>query len=105
MVACYIVENSNIGMTFYFRRASGTITSPNYPSRYPINQLWVYFIMAPVLSEITLFVKFFETEFHPTCDWDYLKVFAVSLIHRYCLNFICEHVARDLTASRVMKVE
>ncbi|XP_051778468.1 hatching enzyme 1.2-like [Erpetoichthys calabaricus] len=54
--------------------ASGTFTSPNYPSPYPNNANYVYLIQIPS-GQIRLQFNSFNIQSTPKCSGDYIKVY------------------------------
>jgi CUB domain len=76
----FVVDVIGDGTSFYYRSASGTITSPNYPAFYPKNKKNYYYIDSPVVTRITLYVQFFDLEYDPSCSSDWLQVLTVSLL-------------------------
>ena len=60
------------GGTFY--TPTGTVSSPNYPNRYPNNNDCYYNIIAPTGIQIHLNFLSFNLEFHYTCSYDWLQV-------------------------------
>jgi hypothetical protein len=73
---------------FFYHSSSGTITSPNYPANYPTDVWRYYCIRLPVISKITLYVKSFEMEYEPLCEYDWLKVLTISSLHDNALIFV-----------------
>ncbi|XP_053142885.1 embryonic protein UVS.2-like isoform X2 [Hemicordylus capensis] len=57
-----------------FTAASGTITSPNFPGKYPKNLACVWIISAPVGSRISLTMSSFELEDINGCKYDRLII-------------------------------
>ena len=60
----------------YHNIVSGTLTSPNYPSPYNMNQVctWVLTSRAGTTGTISITIDDFEFEVHDTCAYDVLQV-------------------------------
>ncbi|XP_048584181.1 MAM and LDL-receptor class A domain-containing protein 1 isoform X2 [Nematostella vectensis] len=77
-----VVSAENPASTYYrggcggtITGASGTFSSPNFPSNYPDNAMCEWTITAPVgTSRIDIAFPAFDVEWGPSCDWDYLTV-------------------------------
>lgn len=53
---------------------NGEITSPGYPSSYPLNKQCTWVISAPDGESIELLFREFELEKHSNCRYDYLEI-------------------------------
>lgn len=54
--------------------ASGSFSSPGYPSSYPENRECVWSISTAAGSSMTLTIQDFDVEFHQDCSYDVLEV-------------------------------
>ena len=53
---------------------SGTLTSPNYPQKYPPLTMCFWSITVPRGKRITINFDEVELESHPTCEFDSLEI-------------------------------
>ncbi|XP_072275195.1 dorsal-ventral patterning tolloid-like protein 1 [Pyxicephalus adspersus] len=71
----------------YLTQNSGVITSPMYPQYYPANSRCVWQITATSNFTIDIYFTSFNLEIHPTCDFDYVKVYDGNLeLGKMCGN-------------------
>uniref|UniRef100_A0A8C4RWE9 Metalloendopeptidase n=1 Tax=Erpetoichthys calabaricus TaxID=27687 RepID=A0A8C4RWE9_ERPCA len=70
-IASYIISGPT---QILLTGASGTFTSPNYPSPYPNNENYVYLIQIPS-GQVQLQFNSFNIQNTPSCSGDYIKVY------------------------------
>ncbi|KAG2463061.1 UVS2 protein, partial [Polypterus senegalus] len=87
--------------------ASGTFTSPKYPSPYPINTNYVYLIKIPI-GQVLLQFNIFHIQSNPGCANDYIKIYDGSsksspvLLDKQCGRI---QVAPIVSSANTMMVE
>ncbi|XP_063411746.1 neuropilin-2-like [Mytilus trossulus] len=62
------------GCSFNITKASGSLTSPNYPNKYSNKMDCEYVIRSPTKQPITVTFDDFEVEEHSDCTLDYVSV-------------------------------
>ncbi|XP_077015414.1 cubilin-like [Tamandua tetradactyla] len=56
--------------------AGGSFSSPGYPGRYPPNRECIWYLRAAPGSSVHLTVHDFDVEYHASCNYDVLEVYA-----------------------------
>ena len=60
-----------------FSATQGIVTSPGFPSTYPLNSDCYNYISAPTGSSVTLTFTTFGLEYQSECHYDWLKVISI----------------------------
>ncbi|KAI1888818.1 hypothetical protein AGOR_G00172670 [Albula goreensis] len=90
--ASYVSINATTDCSELFTSPTGVLTSPNYPSNYPVNRQCIYRIVVGVNMQIMLnFTSFYLEGTFPHCSYDYVEIrdggYETSpLIGKYCAN-------------------
>ncbi|XP_043842607.1 deleted in malignant brain tumors 1 protein [Dromiciops gliroides] len=82
----------------FFLNASGSFTSPSYPSFYPNNVNCVWEIEVNYTSRINLGFNYLQLEAHNSCNYDYIEIFDGSP-NGLLLGKLCNQTQQIFTSS------